>query len=128
MSTITLDRRKVRIVHCYKCDWPIALPGRAEEALLESKENFWCAQGHPQRFAKSTSTRLQEQIDAANARAERIESEKKRAIDERNAARAAVSRLKNRASAGVCPCCNRTFVALARHMKAKHPEYGAGHG
>jgi hypothetical protein len=25
---------------------------------------------------------------------------------------------------GVCPCCNRTFQQLARHMKAKHPGYG----
>lgn len=28
-----------------------------------------------------------------------------------------------RVGAGVCPCCNRTFSALARHMAAKHPEH-----
>lgn len=32
-------------------------------------------------------------------------------------------RLKQRASAGVCPCCNRTFQQLARHMAAKHPDF-----
>lgn len=26
----------------------------------------------------------------------------------------------------VCPCCNRTFSALSRHMKTKHPDLGAG--
>jgi hypothetical protein len=24
---------------------------------------------------------------------------------------------------GVCPCCNRTFQNLARHMAGKHPDY-----
>lgn len=30
---------------------------------------------------------------------------------------------KKRASAGVCPCCNRTVSQMARHMQAKHPDY-----
>ena len=36
-----------------------------------------------------------------------------------------VTRLKNRASAGVCPCCNRTFKQLAAHMKTKHPKFNS---
>jgi hypothetical protein len=24
---------------------------------------------------------------------------------------------------GVCPCCNRSFTNLRRHMTTKHPEY-----
>ena len=27
---------------------------------------------------------------------------------------------------GVCPCCKRSFSALARHMATKHPEYADG--
>lgn len=34
-----------------------------------------------------------------------------------------VTRTKKRVGNGVCPCCNRTFQQLARHMEAKHPEY-----
>jgi len=33
------------------------------------------------------------------------------------------TRLKNRIAAGVCPCCRRNFVNLARHMSSKHPKY-----
>lgn len=33
------------------------------------------------------------------------------------------TRMKNRAAAGVCPCCNRTFKQLAAHMKNKHPDF-----
>ena len=31
--------------------------------------------------------------------------------------------VKARVAHGVCPCCNRTFKQLARHMKTKHPDY-----
>lgn len=34
-----------------------------------------------------------------------------------------VTKLRKRAKAGVCPCCNRTFVGLQRHMAQKHPEF-----
>ena len=32
-----------------------------------------------------------------------------------------LTRLQKRIHAGVCPCCNRTFTNVARHMKTKHP-------
>jgi hypothetical protein len=38
--------------------------------------------------------------------------------------RAAKTRIKNRVSKGVCPCCNRTFQDLGRHMAGQHPDYG----
>lgn len=28
-----------------------------------------------------------------------------------------------RAQGGACPCCNRTFADMARHMKTKHPDF-----
>jgi hypothetical protein len=31
--------------------------------------------------------------------------------------------VQKRVGNGVCPCCNRTFEDLARHMKVKHREY-----
>ncbi len=37
-----------------------------------------------------------------------------------------MTKVKKRAANGVCPCCNRTFSDLARHMKAKHPDFAEG--
>lgn len=37
--------------------------------------------------------------------------------------RGVVTKTKNRIGKGVCPCCNRTFVELARHIATKHPDY-----
>ncbi|WP_159103999.1 hypothetical protein [Rhodopseudomonas sp. B29] len=41
------------------------------------------------------------------------------------AARGQVTKIKNRVGHGVCPCCNRTFANLARHMAGEHPGYTA---
>ncbi|HYC31767.1 MAG TPA: hypothetical protein VEB59_05720, partial [Gemmatimonadales bacterium] len=37
-----------------------------------------------------------------------------------------VTKIKRRVAGGVCPCCNRTFSDLARHMSGKHPGWGNG--
>ena len=55
--------------------------------------------------------RLADEAREANARAARAE--------------AAAARLKKRASAGLCPCCNRSVGALERHMRTKHPQWVA---
>lgn len=34
-----------------------------------------------------------------------------------------LSKIKKRVGNGVCPCCNRSFNDLRRHMNIKHPSY-----
>lgn len=41
-----------------------------------------------------------------------------------SALKGVATRMRNRAAAGVCPCCNRTFSQLATHMKKQHPDFG----
>lgn len=41
------------------------------------------------------------------------------------ATKGVVTRLSKRASAGTCPCCNRTFKQLAAHMATKHQTFTA---
>jgi hypothetical protein len=40
------------------------------------------------------------------------------------AAKGTVTRLRHRVAKGVCPCCKRSFLNLARHMHSKHPKFG----
>lgn len=76
---------------------------RAEKAEREAK------------IAKDRAARLAAERDQARAseRAQRGQATKAR--NERD-------RVKRRVAHGVCPCCNRTFKDLQRHMKSKHPE------
>lgn len=40
-----------------------------------------------------------------------------------SAAKGQQTKLKKRIAHGVCPCCNRSFAEVARHMKRQHPEF-----
>lgn len=36
-----------------------------------------------------------------------------------------LTKTRNRIAKGVCPCCNRSFVNLGKHMAGQHPDFGA---
>ena len=87
---------------------------------------FWhCPNCHQRGWDKGTDA-----IERENTRRERdrLKQEAARLAEEIAAekARADVAEKKylqarRRSAAGVCPCCNRTFANMQRHMKAKHP-------
>jgi|HubBroStandDraft_1064217.scaffolds.fasta_scaffold180697_2 hypothetical protein len=78
-------------------------------------------------------TRLKKQLESkerelafarSNAAAERAAREKtERRL---SAAKGAKTRMANRVKHGVCPCCNRTFQNLMRHMSTQHPHFNKG--
>lgn len=85
--------------------------------------SFHCPNGHPRVFRKSEADRLRELL---KAKEEELARERTRVElrDRTNAAlRGQVTKIKNRVQNGVCPCCNRTFGNLGRHMAAKHPDW-----
>jgi len=113
----------VSLFGCYKCGGLIALRKDQESRAREFGETFYCSFGHPQAFTATEVTRLREQLEASNARAARAERERADAWSSEQKTMKEMSAMKRRAKAGVCPCCQRTFVALSRHMQSKHPEY-----
>lgn len=120
---------------CIKCFMPYRLPKGFEAARREDSNTFWCPGcGNRLHFpkggteadrlrrelerAKQNEAYLNDQIKHANAGAEH---EYRRRV----ALSGQVTKLKNRAQAGVCPCCNRTFKQLQAHMAQKHPAFKA---
>lgn len=87
---------------------------------------FWtCPNGHSRGWDRGTQEVERERIrqerdrlkqDAARM-ADEIAAERKRAEE----AEKKLLQTKRRANAGVCQCCNRTFLNVQRHMKSKHP-------
>jgi len=129
------------IGQCCQCGEPMAMTEATHQTLKRSGAIFYCTFGHQQVFAtgpteadklrrehdrlKQENARLEEYRLAAE-RAEQAALEHAAAQARRAAAaRGQVTRLKNRAAAGVCPCCNRTFVNLQRHMASKHAGFVA---
>lgn len=88
----------------------------------------WTKEGSEDEKIRRERDQLKQRI-AEKDDAIRRERENRHATERQLIAqKAATTRLRNRASAGVCPCCNRTFIALQRHMTTKHPQFKADGG
>jgi len=89
---------------------------------------FWhCPNGHSRGYSEGNTAKQLEKEKKRREWAEQAEAERREELNTVNkklsAQKGVNTRLKNRAKAGVCPCCNRTFKQLAAHMKNKHPEF-----
>lgn len=133
----------LRVVDCPTCHVTYAIPesfykaARTHNARVEPR-NHWtvcCPFGHSWHYTGlSEEQRLRERLDAERAHAGRLASERDQAQASARAEKAAKTRFRNqrdrerkRVAAGVCPVCNRTFKALARHMQGQHPDFPHDH-
>lgn len=118
MSTTIQINSTLETIECPSCGILFAMPART---LLECRDNgreFFCPNGHSAVFRKSEVQRLKEALEEKGQlliSAQCEVAKQKQIVDELSSVAA---RVKN----GVCPCCNRTFQNLMRHMKNKHPE------
>lgn len=118
---------QIEFVNCYKCGVPTGLPQDHLARLRNNGKSFWCFNGHEQGWSDTEEKRLKRKLaqveserDQARRDAEfqatQRESERKQAEKDRK-------RIHRRITAGMCPCCRRTFVRLARHIAHKHPDF-----
>lgn len=122
--------------NCYKCKCQIWIPDELNSAALHDRGviPFYCAYGHKQFYIEGESEadklrrerdrltqRLAQKDDEIGRQREMREAAERRA----SAARGQVTKIRNRVGHGVCPCCNRTFENLARHMAHQHPTFAA---
>ncbi len=112
---------------CSECSVIYAIPVRMRERAMESGGSWYCPNGHNQSPIGKT---LEQKLEQERARAGRLAAELDQTAASASAQRAAATRARNerdrakkRHAAGVCPCCNRSFKQLRRHMKSKHPDY-----
>ncbi len=120
-------------ITCCDCGINFSVPDRWQAERRNDRRNFFCPNGHAQAYQHETEKeRLEKMLsrerqrvaqwqDDAREQKERAEGAERRAA----AARGQVTKLKKRATSGLCPCCNRSFVALAAHMKTQHPGFMA---
>lgn len=134
MAKVNLNGITCVVCDCITCGIPFTVPLTVYEQHRTRGGYHHCPNGHSQGWSKDRSEeadirrerdRLKQQVAYHEERV-RIEREERQAAERRaSAARGQVTRLKNRAAAGVCPCCNRTFTNLARHMAGQHPTFKA---
>jgi ssDNA-binding Zn-finger/Zn-ribbon topoisomerase 1 len=133
-KTITYESELV-VETCCNCGVPFAIHRPQYERLLESGDRFYCPAGHPQHYTRREN--LDKQIEDLkrklrvaeedtrywNQEAEEQAAAATVAKRQAAAAKGQLTKVKKRVGNGACPCCNRQFVNLQRHMATKHPEY-----
>lgn len=121
------------VVECCNCHMTFAVTQRFEQSRRADHVNFYCPAGHPQHWAQQSSEeKLRTELATVKRRLEWKESARLAAVDQATSAerrrRAAVgqnTKMRKRIANGVCPCCNRSFADLHRHMSSQHPTYVA---
>jgi len=112
-------------ITCGDCGITFAMPAHKLEEMRKNAGTFWCPNGHTRGWQVTEAQRLKKELDATRARLEEEKATTLRMQKSAIAMRAQTTRLRNRIANGVCPCCNRSFVNLGRHMGTKHPDYKA---
>ena len=130
--TLTLNATsQLETETCFKCGVLFAMPADLMENLRKNRNSFFCPNGHSQAYTgKTKAEKLQDKLDAKERELERAErrragaeAREKMANNSLRATKGVVTKMKNRASKGICPCCNRHFVNVQRHMETQHPDF-----
>ena len=134
--TIQTFTETLVVIHCHKCHVPFGLEQSHYDRARASKDvSFFCTNGHEAIFKKSREQELEENLAMARRGRELTQNALTATRDQLEATerslrghKAAKTRIKNRIAAGVCPCCNRSFQNVARHMSGQHPDYAKEQG
>lgn len=134
MASVLTPLPELVYIESHTCGACGVIFGMSREFIAQRKrdrETWYCPNGHPRVFAGPTEeSKLRNQLAAVTARADQLQASlaSQRSITSHERAKVrglkgVITRVKKRVGNGVCPCCNRTFQDLARHMGTKHPEY-----
>lgn len=120
-----LNTGQYEFVTCGECGIEWGMPHKLYEVRLVDLAPFWCPLGHNRHFVAGKS-----ELQVERERATRYETWLANRDEDLRVERAShaatkgkLTKAKKRTANGVCPCCQRTFVQLSRHIATKHPEY-----
>lgn len=103
------------------CGIAYGLPEGFIEARRKDHKTWHCPNGCKAHYpaGKTDEQKLRE----AAARETALKDQLAAAIRDAEDTRVALLRDRQRFANGVCPCCNRTFQNVLRHMRGEHPDY-----
>jgi hypothetical protein len=108
---------------CGECGIYFIAPAKWERDKRENGQTFHCPNGHARCFRESTVDKLKAQLAAKERELEQRRKDVDRVSRSRDAFKGQLRKAKVRISNGVCPCCNRSFSNLGRHMAGQHPDW-----
>lgn len=123
-GSIIPDTINFVLEECCNCGIPFLMPAYLRDMLLTKRgEAFYCPKGHSQYYSgKSAEAKLKEQVEDLKKQHAKEYNDMQNKMLDAISEKLKVEKQLMRVHKGVCPCCNRTFTNLSRHMKTKHPE------
>ena len=129
-STLTYTT-KLDVISCGTCEIPFAIPSYMNRVAKDDGRSFYCPNGHKISYHTTEADQLRAKLEReerwrknAETRAQAARDQAESAERSRAAYKGQLTKVKKRVGNGVCPCCNRTFANLGRHMAGQHPEFG----
>ncbi len=126
MSDLVTNPMTLTITDCCVCGVNFAVPERLLANRREAGGSFYCPNGHSLVFTKTRAMQLEDELKATKARARHHQDQHEAAVRSNRALRGQITKERKRIANGVCPCCNRSFVNLQRHMSGQHPDFVGG--
>lgn len=115
---------------CPTCGIVYGIPATFADDCRSSGKSYYCPNGHTLSWRDTDADKQRKRAERAEKDRDYWQKEERRMREEKTSAehreraqKAAKTKLKNRIAKGVCPCCNRHFVNVERHMQTKHPEF-----
>jgi len=107
------------VTHCW-CGIAVAIPDSLLSWAKERSTNgVYCPIGHTFVFNDSYEEKLKREQRRHQATRDLLATEER----SHSATRGQLTKQKKRVAAALCPCCNRSFVNVSRHLASKHPDY-----
>lgn len=108
---------------CSQCGIGFGVPEYWSKARHRDHKTWYCPNGHGQYFPGKSD------VEIAREKAARLERQLANRDEDLRVERAShaatkgqLTKVRRRVTNGACPCCNRTFANVGRHMKTQHPD------
>jgi hypothetical protein len=111
------------VLDCGACHISFAIPRDMLTARQADGRDFWCPNGCKIHYFETENAKLKAKLEREQRWRKDAETSARAAYDQAQAAEGHVTRIKRRVGNGVCPCCNRHFANVERHMNSQHPGY-----
>jgi hypothetical protein len=129
VSDITITFTDALVVMTCWCGINHAVPQDLRDFQQRQHDNgdkqtgIYCPLGHSHiKAGPGKAKRLQRDLERADERARgnlrALETERRR----HSATKGQLTKVKKRIGKGICPCCNRHFANVERHMATQHPD------
>jgi len=116
-----------KLVECPSCGITYAIPEILKREHQRDHRTLYCPRGHRWYYPRESDLEsLERQLKDARSSKKFYEHRTMELSYSNRSIRGHLTRKKkelHRISNGICPCCNRHFVNLERHMATKHPNY-----